>query len=403
MYAKQLSTYAIEFSEPAEWEGALSRLPVRAPQGLNRSTVGFMPTEAGRYADTEGRFTAVRAVLIERHLPPDAIQREVRERLGSLEDAEKVKAKWVEVEGELLPHAPLRDREIIGIFDRTSGFMFCLAAPRMAADHLLGKMREALGAMQATPVVLKSPPDALLRRWLTRELALPAGIELGRDLELIAPEGEEGKTSFKGQDLHSPQVRALLEEGAIVSQVALTWRGLLDFVVNARGELKRIAPPGCKLKPAHVFNVWPEIMARLPLFHAEVTAALGGLAGAERRIQIRDEPAKVAVVAVGDASHASTIEALLDDLHERRGLAGITVPQLGNDAMRACFRWARKRGLEVQTVPVTAAGAARNWAAELLGGRPKALLVYGHAAEIEAAAMAAARDRIPIQRLDRNR
>jgi len=105
MWLNALSVYQLNLAEPATWGEAFKTCPAEDPGVGMRSHVGFAYLDATEsFIDGHGDYVAFQAILSERVLPKESVDREVRRRMrpDDLADEGKVKTAWAEVEGEPL-------------------------------------------------------------------------------------------------------------------------------------------------------------------------------------------------------------------------------------------------------------------------------------------------------------
>ncbi len=428
MWINNLTAYHLDFARPDEWAEQFSEYLVKTPELGARRAIGFARDAQGNLVDHVAPHYAFQAAQAERHLPRDAVEREVRLRNLAPDpaDAKAYKKAWADVEQELLASAPVREKAIPAIFDEEAKRLYVFGSSSSAEQIVLPAMRLALGSTQARPIRPADGVGKLLNRWLEQG-ALPQPFALGRHVELREEGKDGGKATFHGRDIGSPEVQRHLENGDYVTLLELSWRGQLTFRLTMKGEVRSIAPPECQMKAQYAFAIWPEIMDRLPHFFDEVMALLGGvrsdaIVAVERKRRgeqagdaVTDgadvghtqpevdsaAPAgvRVAVVLEGDREQALTVRDGLDALATEKALAEIVIPDIGNDLMRMAYHWARTRGIRVRLIRKgDRTPEAR--ADQVFGCKPHGLVAFGQSPEADLYMERAKANRVRVRRLD---
>lgn len=437
MWINQLTVFSLEFAEPSTWGDLFARCQVDSPAIGQTKAIGFLPLQYGAtYVDSLDRHHAFLGAQTERKVPRDAIDREVRRRFkGESADEGEAKAAYAQVASELNDGAPVREKSVPAVYDDYTKRLFVFAPPSAAEDIVLAAMRQALGSLHAFPTTLSEAPQPKLTRWLAEGRA-PEPFLIGRNAELQADESEAGKTTFKDQDLSGEIIRQHVERGDEVTSLQLNWRGQLEFTVNSKGEIRKIAPPECTMKPQHAMNIWPDIMDKLPQFYEDVLALLGGARDINAPLEVKEreksgkgkaaaEPARppgipappvedgeaiaetvtpvqdgglcLGIVAEGARDQAVAFVTALDQLLAKRPtLSEILVPTIKNDLMRRAFAWGKENGLKVSIVDARNEEDRRRL---LFDKKPRGILLYGTGNEVSATDDWAKARQVPVMRL----
>lgn len=372
MWANALAAFSLADADATHWEEAFATAPLKAPGPAERSSCGFVLNPEGVYCDSlQGRH-AFMVGIARRHLPKDAIEREVTLRGIEAASRGEDKPSWAEVETQMLAGAPIREERVPAIYDSASQVLLVWGSARVAADYVLPAMIQAIGGCRALPWVPACPMQTLATQWLrTGELPLP--FSLGEEVELATADGD-GKVKVSKQDIREASVLALLEEGRLVKSMEIRWAGKLSFRINAKAELRRIGPPECKLKPRQAFETWPDIVDDLfGLYHGivqltggerepgegelqESESAVAGQGssgapqtGADAQASQTQEPATFAgpppaLVVVGDGASGHQVVEFLDHHQARRPWGNILVQSSREDVHHAISDWARQNG-----------------------------------------------------------
>lgn len=400
MWIPALSTYTLQFINTDLWREAFAQHPAADPGIGLRTHVGFQYLEeSDGYVDTINDHHAFVVVVSERVLPKEAVDREVRRRgLASDGTAEKdAKSSWAGVEGEMLSNAPVREKLIPVVYDDATCTLYVFASASHAEKFVHQALRNALGTLMARPVTPRGDVGKLMTQWM-REGKAPAPLLLGHTAQLMSST-DDGKSVFKNRDLSVTEVLQHLESGDVVERLHMNYGTALEFSLTRNGELKAIAPPECKMKPQQVFNIWPDVMAVLPNFFADMMAALGGAISVEELKRVEERPARVAILAAGGESDLGRLVHSMDGVLAKRKIGEVVIPALAEPLMRRVYAWAKHHSIAIKLIE-PAPAAAKDLSTAILKEKPKGVLVWGGDARVEQLVAAATAKKLPVLRLE---
>lgn len=404
MWISALSVYELQFADPTQWAEAFAERPSDDPAIGLRKQLGFATMEfSGSYVDVVGQFYAFNAVLTERVLPKEAIEREVRRRMPANDqgDEEKVRSSWVQVEADLLANAPVRERRVPAVYDASSCRLYVFGTSSQAEDCVLRAMRDVLGTVHASPVVPREPVGAAMTRWM-KEGAAPTPLLLGRSVELESEDETGGKAAFRNRDISINEIRQHIENGDTVCRLSLLWNGQLEFSLNARGEIKQIGPPDCKAKPQHMFDSdWVGMMDKAPQFFSDVIGLLGGSLVGGEAMRVQERAVVFGVLATGKEQDVGPLVSAMDKIAADRNISEMIIPGLPEPLMRRVYSyWANGKGTKVVLIKPAPDDPAE-LAKAILKNKPKVLMLWGACPRIEAIAAAAAQaKKVEVMRLE---
>ena len=182
----------------------------------------------------------------EKVLPAGVIRDILDERVVEIQNAEarnvgrKEKQELKEqITDDLLPRAFTRSSRSQAIFDTKHGYLLVNNAAAAKAENLLTKLREALGGLEASLPNTKQSPGSLMTDWLLRGAA-EGGFELDSDCELKGVGDVVPTVKVSKQDLTADEVVQHVKNGKTVTQLGLTWREQISFILTQDFTLKRI-------------------------------------------------------------------------------------------------------------------------------------------------------------------
>ena len=251
MWFKQISFYPLNTAKLPELDTLADKLVAAefAPcMGLDWFSEGFaapvaFSPELVFPADYTWRVALKKE---EKVLPAGVIRDILDERVVEIQNAEarnvgrKEKQELKEqITDDLLPRAFTRSSRSQAIFDTKHGYLLVNNAAAAKAENLLTKLREALGGLEASLPNTKQSPGSLMTDWLLRGAA-EGGFELDSDCELKGVGDVVPTVKVSKQDLTADEVVQHVKNGKTVTQLGLTWREQISFILTQDFTLKRI-------------------------------------------------------------------------------------------------------------------------------------------------------------------
>ena len=216
--------------------------------GLDWFSEGFVPPTpfSSDFVFTAQNSNRVCLKHEEKVLPAGVIRDILDERVVEIQNAEarnvgrKEKQELKEqITDDLLPRAFTRSSRSQAIFDTKHGYLLVNNAAAAKAENLLTKLREALGGLEASLPNTKQSPGSLMTDWLLRGAA-EGGFELDSDCELKGVGDVVPTVKVSKQDLTADEVVQHVKNGKTVTQLGLTWREQISFILTQDFTLKRI-------------------------------------------------------------------------------------------------------------------------------------------------------------------
>lgn len=402
MWLNALTVYQLTLANPSSWEEAFKGRPTEDPGVGQRSHVGFAHLQdTDSFTDEHGDHIAFQAVLSERVLPKESVDREVRRRMrpDDLSDEGKVKKAWADVAQELLPGAPVRERPIPAVYEQSTERLYVFGASKLADDVVLRAMREVLGSVHAVPIYPRNPVGPQLTSWM-KEGSAPTPFLLGRTAELLAKTDAKGKSVFRNRDLAIAEIRQHLNAGDEVGRLALLWDGKVELSINAKGEIRSVGPPECKMKPHQAFDSWPDIMESLPSIFTDLMVALGGAKDESDHENVVLKPARVGILVTGTPDDHTQLVRALDKFKDARPIGMVVMPAFGEPLMRRTYHWARSNNIESMVIKPEVEDLDA-YVKGMLSAKPHGILVWGNCERVQALTQAAQAKKVPVVHLDR--
>lgn len=181
-----------------------------------------------------------------RNIPAAAVRRQVAERLREHEQrngfcAGRKLARGIrdEVIARMTPSCPVQRAEYQAVVDRQAQILIINSATPARADDLTHALRNALGSLPATPLTSARPMPYLLTRWLAGH-DLPAGFQVDRECQLVAPDESKSTVRFVRHALGDDDVTQHLRTGKLATCLAMTWRDRLAFVIDDKVRIRKL-------------------------------------------------------------------------------------------------------------------------------------------------------------------
>ncbi|MGB4882163.1 MAG: recombination-associated protein RdgC [Neisseria sp.] len=251
MWFKQISFYPINLENMPELELLATKLTEAefVPcMGLDWFSTGFSsPVSFSPELVFPADFTwRVALKKVEKVLPAGVIKDILDEKVVEIQNNEarnvgrKEKQELKEqITDDLLPRAFTRSSHTQAIFDTKHGFVLVNNASAVKAEAMLTKIREALGGLEARLPNTKQSPSTLMTAWLLNGVA-EGGFELDSDCELKGTGDVVPTVKISKQDLTVDEVIQHVKNGKTVTQLGLTWREQISFILTQEFTIKRI-------------------------------------------------------------------------------------------------------------------------------------------------------------------
>lgn len=201
----------------------------------------------GPLVEAVGNHWVLKLCVERKGVPGSAVKSRLEERLDQIEreTGRRPKGKHAkelkeEVVQDLLPRAfPKRSHTWVWI-DPKAGLIVVDAGSNKRAEGVATRLVELLeGALQLSLLQVNVAPATAMAAWLTDHVP-PAGFTLDRECELKQPEGEKATVRYARHTLEIDEIAAHITQGKVPTQVAMTWRDRVSFVLTEGLTLKKI-------------------------------------------------------------------------------------------------------------------------------------------------------------------
>lgn len=179
-------------------------------------------------------------------LPSTVIKAETATRAAALAETQgypvgrrQMRELREKVTEELRAKALSRTTYVNAILDAQAGFLFINAASSSKAELLVEVLRDALGSFGVRYLETQKSPRFAMGAWLQMG-DTPDRFTLGTDAELKSVDKSGATVRYKNHPLDDNAVKAHVSGGKIVTRLGLTFADRIDFVMDDKGDIKRI-------------------------------------------------------------------------------------------------------------------------------------------------------------------
>ncbi|CAM3531615.1 recombination-associated protein RdgC [Rouxiella silvae] len=179
-------------------------------------------------------------------LPSSVVKQELNTKIDQIEGEQHRKLKKTEKDSlkdevlhTLMPRAFSRFSQTLMWIDTVNGLIMVDAGSAKKAEDMLALLRKSLGSLPVVPLTMESPIELTLTEWV-RSGETPAGFALQDEAELKAILEEGGVIRCKKQALVSDEIANHIENGKLVTKLAVDWQERVQVVLADDASIKRL-------------------------------------------------------------------------------------------------------------------------------------------------------------------
>ncbi|MDQ2780091.1 MAG: recombination-associated protein RdgC [Pseudomonadota bacterium] len=180
-------------------------------------------------------------------VPVSVVKTELGKRLdqaekdtGSRPRGKRAKELKEDIVHALLPRAfPKRSDTLVWIDAEARLLLVGVGSVRRAERVVAALLQALAGDLKLNLLQTAQSPAVAMAAWLSEKEA-PAGFTIDRDCELKQPDSEKSLVRYARHTLDIDEVGEHIRQGKLPTQLALTWRGRVSFVLTEALALKKI-------------------------------------------------------------------------------------------------------------------------------------------------------------------
>lgn len=139
---------------------------------------------------------------------------------------------------ELLPKAFTKSMRVPVVIFPKQGWLMVMAGSAKTADDLTAYLRECLGTLPVSLISSEISPSVQMTQWLSAPGELPDDWVLGEEVEL--KDADDAVVKVRNQDLFSDELAVHMDNGKVVTKLALTWREQVSLLLHEDLSIKRV-------------------------------------------------------------------------------------------------------------------------------------------------------------------
>lgn len=238
------------FRDDAEIEDAVKAVPFRPCQGGEKASAGFAPlfADTGAYSFKTNGGVFLRVLEETKLLPSSVVMTQLNEIIAKKEselgrevrknEREALKTALV---NQLLERAfPVR-RDMLVYIHPELGICAVSVSSAKRAETAIALVRQAFTTFPAKVPQPRCAAEDRITSWVS-EGPVPEYFELGADTVLKSSDENGGVIRASREDLTSEEITVHIKAGKLMTELALTYKDEVFFVLGADLSLKRIKP-----------------------------------------------------------------------------------------------------------------------------------------------------------------
>lgn len=253
MWFKNISIYQLTREIEFNSEVMEKQLPECAftPCGSNDvSKFGWIPVIAGTDAmlHKAGGYIMLRAQREIKIIPNAVFKKETRDKIAQIETTQQRELSKEEyfavkehVLNDLIQRAFSKHMQIQLLIDTKQGFIFIDTASAKCAEDALALLRRTIGSLPVGHLERRAlrPIENTMTRWV-RSGDMPTGFSMLYSAELKSELKDGGVIRCTQQDLEVSEITSLINDGMLVTKLAIEWQDRIAFTLCNNGNITRL-------------------------------------------------------------------------------------------------------------------------------------------------------------------
>lgn len=249
---KNLMLFRIEKSwskTTAQIEAGLAQMRFRDCGATQEKSIGWSEPRGekhGMLVESVAGQLILRLTMEAKVLPASVVKRRADEKIEKIEETTGRKVSRMEKKDireetllDLLPKAFTRISNTTVWIDPAARLLVIDAAGQTKADEVVAALLRSLDGLVLTQIQTNTAPASQMAAWLLSYEA-PGLFDVDRECELKATDDSEGIVRYSKHTLNNEEVRKHIQNGKMVTRLALTWNGRVSFVLNETMQVKKL-------------------------------------------------------------------------------------------------------------------------------------------------------------------
>lgn len=247
MWFNNALIYQYELDQPIDMVTSLTEEALKPCPPHARFIYGWLPPFGNELVHEVAGCSLICLGKEERVLPRSVIQRQLSERIKTLEMQRGFEVKRAErgqmaedIEFELLPKAFCLQKRLPALLDHVSKRLIINTSSANQGSQLTSLLRKSIPGLHIEPLV--STENLALRfvDWINNPALLPPNVQLASDCLLFSLDDEKKRFNCKGCELPADEIRSLLSQGFAASEISLIWNERIQFTLTQDLTFKRL-------------------------------------------------------------------------------------------------------------------------------------------------------------------
>lgn len=250
MWFKNATIYEIKASGAglSQSNDQLKKYEFTPLTGLEAWRSGLAEPADGGLVYTQGTFILMAVRTDKKLLPGSVVADAVRQRAAEIEEREgyrpgrkQLREIKDEVTDTLLAKAFAVTTVTRALFDTRRGLLIIDTASQSRADTVVGVLMRALDGLSLRCLKTVRSPAATITGWLAAGEA-PEGFTVDQEAELVGRGSDGSKIKYCRHSLEGVEIQNHIAGGKTCTQLAMTWRDRVSFVLADNMVVKRVKP-----------------------------------------------------------------------------------------------------------------------------------------------------------------
>lgn len=206
---------------------------------------GWVAAQGEQLVYTQGQHVLLKLRINKKLLPVSVVSTKVKEEIEAIKEREgytpgrkQIKEIKEDVIQRLLPTAFVVSKDTPIWIDTKAGWLVVGTSSAAVAETCVSMLIKSLEKLPLETLYVAKPIAQTLTDWLATGDA-PEQFTVDQDA-VLAEKGSKAKVRYTQHNLEGQDLQLHLEQGKQCTQLAMTWKDRVSFVINEKAQLKKI-------------------------------------------------------------------------------------------------------------------------------------------------------------------